>query len=219
MAGETKEWQEEFADIDVHAYSFESKNPFVNWIHNKRHYLTLELIKKENPKKILEIGSGDGYFAEKLFALKKENNLKFEVTGIEIAEKRIERSIKKVPEGKFIQGDVVDLPFKDKSFDLVIASEVLEHIPKYRQAMKEIKRVLSPNGALIITFPNETNWRLGRLCMLRFPIAFPDHVNSLKPNEFIEFYGKPEEKFSLPFKRAPFSFALTFLMKFRKKNE
>jgi len=49
--------------------------------------------------------------------------------------------------------DVTRLPFKDASFDLVICSEVLEHIPDHRQAIAEGIRVLKPGRSLVVSVP------------------------------------------------------------------
>ena len=45
------------------------------------------------------------------------------------------------------------LPFREASFDCVLFSEVIEHIPQYDLAISEISRVLKPGGTLIITWP------------------------------------------------------------------
>jgi len=47
----------------------------------------------------------------------------------------------------------LQLPFPNHAFDKVICSEVLEHIPDYRQAISEIYRVLKPNGLLAVSVP------------------------------------------------------------------
>jgi SAM-dependent methyltransferase len=49
--------------------------------------------------------------------------------------------------------DVLNLPFKDQYFDLVICSEVLEHISSYRAAIREIVRVLQPGSNLVVSVP------------------------------------------------------------------
>jgi SAM-dependent methyltransferase len=61
-----------------------------------------------------------------------------------------------VPEGTAfvaLQGDALHLPFPDESFDHVIASEVLEHIPSDENAIAEIHRVLKPHGRAAVTVP------------------------------------------------------------------
>ena len=62
------------------------------------------------------------------------------------------------------QGDITSLPFRSKSFDLVLCSEVLEHIPNWEQALLELSRVLKDTGSLIISTPNN------------FSVYFPQKV-------------------------------------------
>ncbi|HEX3947317.1 MAG TPA: class I SAM-dependent methyltransferase [Acidimicrobiales bacterium] len=63
-----------------------------------------------------------------------------------------------------VQGDALHLPFADGTFDRVIASEVLEHIPDDRAAMAELARVLRPGGTMAVTVPRcgpeFVNWAL-----------------------------------------------------------
>lgn len=61
-----------------------------------------------------------------------------------------------VPRGAtavFLRGDATLLPFADASFDRIIVSEVLEHIPDDGAAMAEVARVLTPNGKAAVTVP------------------------------------------------------------------
>ena len=63
-----------------------------------------------------------------------------------------------------VQGDALHLPFADGTFDRVIASEVLEHIPDDVAAMTELARVLRPGGTMAVTVPRcgpeFVNWAL-----------------------------------------------------------
>ncbi|MDA8141342.1 MAG: methyltransferase domain-containing protein [Desulfobacteraceae bacterium] len=62
--------------------------------------------------------------------------------------------------------DIKHLPFADAGFDLVICSEVLEHIPNDLSAMQEIVRVLKPGGQLVVSvprcWPETICWMLSR---------------------------------------------------------
>lgn len=61
-------------------------------------------------------------------------------------------------------GDALCLPFPDATFDRIVCSEVLEHIPDHRAALKEIARVLKPGGRLGVSvpraFPEWVCWKL-----------------------------------------------------------
>lgn len=50
-------------------------------------------------------------------------------------------------------GSVVSLPFPAGTFDVVICTEVLEHVPDYRSALRELRRVLRPGGRLALSVP------------------------------------------------------------------
>ena len=63
-----------------------------------------------------------------------------------------------------VQGNALSLPFADGTFDRVIASEVLEHIPDDTAAIRELARVLRPGGTMAVTVPRcvpeAINWAL-----------------------------------------------------------
>ena len=63
-----------------------------------------------------------------------------------------------------VRGDALRLPFSTASFDRVIASEILEHIPDDEAAMAELTRVLRPGGTMAVTVPRcgpeFVNWAL-----------------------------------------------------------
>ena len=63
-----------------------------------------------------------------------------------------------------VQGDALALPFADATFDRVICSEVLEHIPEDLAAMGELARVLRRGGTMAVTVPRRgperINWAL-----------------------------------------------------------
>jgi SAM-dependent methyltransferase len=59
-----------------------------------------------------------------------------------------------------VNGDALNLPFADASFDVIVASEVLEHLWATEWAMAELVRVLRPGGRMAVTVPSELPERL-----------------------------------------------------------
>lgn len=57
---------------------------------------------------------------------------------------------------KFKQGNAADIPLEDASFDLVVSFETIEHHDKHAEMIAEIRRVLRPDGILVISSPNRT---------------------------------------------------------------
>jgi len=84
---------------------------------------------------ILDAGCGQGYLSKKC-AYKN-----CRIYGIDISFNYLKIAINRNNSGVFIQGDILNLPFKDKSFDILVCSEVLEHIPDPEKSLEEIKRV------------------------------------------------------------------------------
>ncbi|UGT64528.1 class I SAM-dependent methyltransferase [Nocardia asteroides] len=62
---------------------------------------------------------------------------------------------------KTVQGDALALPYGDDTFDVVLASEILEHVPADEAAIAELVRVLRPGGQLVVTVPR---WLPERIC-------------------------------------------------------
>ncbi|AXT85519.1 SAM-dependent methyltransferase [Aeromicrobium sp. A1-2] len=63
--------------------------------------------------------------------------------------------------GQVRVGDILDMPYADGSFDVVLASEILEHVPQDDQAISELVRILAPGGILAVTVPR---WLPERVC-------------------------------------------------------
>jgi SAM-dependent methyltransferase len=89
-------------------------------------------------------------------------------------------------EGTVVRGDVLSLPFPDNSFDAVIVSEVLEHIPNDEGAMAEIFRIVRPGGQVAATvprwWPEQINWALSR----EYHDVPGGHIRIYKGTEVVE---------------------------------
>lgn len=109
-------------------------------------------IKTKNPKSILDVGCGDGFYLHLLCALFPKAN----IIGID-KDKNALRSASinlKDKNLKLKHGDIYNLNFANNSFDIVLASEILEHLIDDFKGLKEIHRVLRPGGLLLTSVPH-----------------------------------------------------------------
>ncbi len=111
-----------------------------------------ENILKELPfcfETVIDVGCGDGYV---LHCIEKKYKNK-KVYGLDLSEGRIKTTKRNVVCSHLIRSEIHHLPFPDNSFDVVICSELLEHIPEYQKTIEELVRISKKR--VIITVPNE----------------------------------------------------------------
>ena len=127
-------------------------------------HILLAIIKKFNkyPVKLLDIGIGDAVY-ESMFT--QELKSKIDVYGVDVSQKQLKRAKAFIKSGKVINLDNARLPFKDNFFDIVIISELLEHVFHPENILKEAVRSLKYDGFLILTFPNSGSLQM-RLSLL-----------------------------------------------------
>lgn len=153
-------------------------------LEDSRYRKIHNLLRSYNKGSLLEIGCCGGEFLEVLI---QEG---WTVTGIEISEETAKKGHNKGIDILVHDANEV-LPFKDNSFDVLIAGEVIEHTFDDFEFLKECKRVLTPEGVLILTTPNLISLK-NRILMFfdlnpRFAVAdFHYHVytKSLLENLF-----------------------------------
>lgn len=102
--------------------------------------------------KMLDVGCGNGEFTE-LFKMPGR-----EIFGIDIVKKNVESAKAKGINAQVCNLSSEKLPFKDKEFDIVLCSEVIEHIYDTEEFARELRRVLKDDGKLIISVPNIACW-------------------------------------------------------------
>jgi ubiquinone/menaquinone biosynthesis C-methylase UbiE len=86
----------------------------------------------------------------------------------------------------FLSGSAYSLPFNDNSFDLVVCSEVLEHLHEYKDAIKEISRVLRPGGQFLASVPAELPEKICWYLSEEYQNQPGGHLRIFKKNKLIE---------------------------------
>jgi len=125
--------------------------PYTSWL--PRYYVFFTWTEIFPDAEVLDIGCGEGYASIKLAERsKKVVGFDINTADLKLAEDKKSRS-KYKDKITFVPGDVLKLPFPDKSFDLVCMLDVLPHIEKDRETMAEVARVLRPSGRVVITTP------------------------------------------------------------------
>lgn len=148
-------------------------------------------------KKILDYGCGSGYGTYLLASCSES------VLGMDISKEVIEYCSKTYANNNLsyrIIEDIDRLSFRDGEFDIITSFQVIEHIPNVKKYLRELSRILSPSGVLLISTPNK-KYRL-------LPFQKPwneEHLREYYMKEFkkelktvfpivdiLAVYGKPE---------------------------
>ncbi|HMU45938.1 MAG TPA: class I SAM-dependent methyltransferase [Chitinophagaceae bacterium] len=119
--------------------------------HLHRYAAVLEFAKG---KRVLDIACGEGYGAKLL------SQFADHVTGIDIDKRTIEKASSKYKASniEFICGSALEIPAAEEKFDLITCFETIEHIDDHDKLLNELKRVLKPNGTLVISTPEKSNY-------------------------------------------------------------
>jgi SAM-dependent methyltransferase len=95
--------------------------------------------------RILDAGCGSG---RNMVELQRRGT----VTGVELSHTSVELARQRGA-GEVIEGSVLEMPFPDASFDLAVSLDVIEHLEDDLTALRELRRVIAPGGALLVTVP------------------------------------------------------------------
>lgn len=115
----------------------------------------VEEAKELHPTSILDVGCGEGFTLKKL----KDNHIGKKFEGIDSLDSAIAIGKKIHPDIDMKIGNIYDISYKDNSFDLVLCTEVLEHLEDPEKALKELKRVTKKY--CLISVPHEPWFMLG----------------------------------------------------------
>jgi len=115
-----------------------------------------ELILCANPSSVLEVGAGPGDLAANLFL--RPAGSQIEYLGTDISPRQIQIAKERYPDLSFQCSSVYELPIQDKSFDLSMACELLEHLEHPSMALAELARVT--RRFVLVSVPWEPTWRI-----------------------------------------------------------
>lgn len=139
---------------------------------------------------VLDVACGEGYGSEMLA------QVALKVIGVDIDSETVSHAKNqyKAVNLDFYLGDCAHLPLDDACIDLVVSFETIEHHDMHTEMMREIRRVLRPEGVLLISSPNRPEFNRDR------SEPYPFHIKELDYKEFdgllrtefmnVEFYAQ-----------------------------
>lgn len=164
-----------------------SKNPIQRFLINNFYKNLVSLAKALEAKTILDAGCGEGFTMNRL----SKNGIGMNIEGVEYSKDALTLGKKLFPNLTFKEGSVYNLPYKDNSFDLVVCTEVLEHLAEPSKVMKELLR--TSRKYVLVSVPNEPFFMLGNLLRgknLSRLGSDPDHINHWTIGSFQNFLKK-----------------------------
>ena len=152
--------------------------------HLHRYFICEEIVKN---KVVLDIACGEGYGSKLL-----SKNSKF-VYGVDIDSSTIKKAVEKYDNKniKFLTGSTSKIPLDDNLVDVVISFETIEHHDEHQLMIDEIKRVLKPDGIVIISTPDKSIYSDKRNYVNHF------HVKELYYYEFRDLLEKNFKKINM----------------------
>lgn len=159
---------------------YQSKNSLKRRMIEQFHQKMLDLIQvmlkdqmtNDSSVKILDAGCGEGFFIARM----KEALPQAEIVGCDGAKEALEIAEQMNPDVRFEVANLYELPYEDGQFDLVVCSEVLEHLNDPASALAELCRV---GKKVLVTVPNEPWFRLGNLIALHNVMRLGDPIDHI----------------------------------------
>lgn len=140
------------------------------WEHLYRYKFAKQYV---SGRRVLDIACGEGYGTSGLLSSGAAS-----VIGVDISEEACEHARKKYSIDAR-PGDAAAIPLPDRSIDVVVSFETIEHIKEPTQFIRECVRVLTPSGLLIVSTPNVDAYNPNR-----DPAHNPFHCSEMTGSEF-----------------------------------
>lgn len=169
---------------------YTAKNPAIRFL-TERWVANLERVIGQvaedplgQPKRVLEVGCGEGVIADKL-------HRRFgEVVAVDLPDAGLRAWWRNYPGPGYLHADAHRLPFDDDQFDLVVSVEVLEHLTDPERGLREMTRVARRH--VIFSVPREPVFRGCNLIAGRYVSDLgntPGHLNHWSKRSFTKFVG------------------------------
>ena len=166
-------------------------NPLQRVLIERFHRKIVAEVVALSPRTFLDAGCGEGFVARRILDAEPEIAL----TGCDVSGVALEMAASANVGARFVTGSITDLPFPDRSFDVVGCFEVLEHLPDDlpRQALSELARVA--RQAVVLSVPDEPLFGLanavrGKNLDVRPRGSDPDHKQFWSRSGFGELVGE-----------------------------
>lgn len=157
------DWNEEMVRrYDIDRY-YERSHPLVRWVERRRLDVLMEFAAAQPESRVLEVGCGAGHVLQRFDGVKR--------TGIDLSSTMLERARRRLgAETELLRASAEDLPFEPDSFDVVLCTEVLEHIQNPERALRELARVARRDARIVVSIPNEANIDRAKRFIRRVPL-------------------------------------------------
>lgn len=185
----------------------------LGWIGGRRKKAILNSLSEvtRNKRKItvIDIGCGYGEIISEFPAGQK--------VGVDINFSALREAKQRNAGAFFVLCDVENLPFRPKTFDCVICSEVLEHVDSPEQLTQKIIDLTKIGGFLFITVPNELITTIGRFLLRKKPYKSPAHKSVFSLDKLRTLFPYSlVKKINIPFSCMPFWISTNTMVCFRK---
>ncbi len=159
-------------------------NPLQRMLIGKFHTTLTGMVRPVQPRTVLDAGCGEGFTLDVL----DRAGIGKTYAGIDASADALALGRRMFPRFALTRGDVYHLDVPDAAYDLVVCSEVLEHLKRPGAALDELSRVT--RGHLMLTVPWEPFFRLTNFMLGKYPRTWgnhPEHVNHWSRNSFTRF--------------------------------
>jgi ubiquinone/menaquinone biosynthesis C-methylase UbiE len=161
--GDFVAWNETMAErYDIERY-YERSHPVVRWLERQRLDAIVRMAGPRPADRVLEVGCGAGHVLER-FAGNARTGIDLSAGMLARIRRRLGRKV------ELTRGTADRLPFADGAFDIVVCTEVLEHVPDPAAVVAELCRVAGPDGRVVISIPNEANIDRAKRALRRMPV-------------------------------------------------